>query len=805
MLIQYQSDAQKLFLVVELIPMLSLSSDVIGQHHAQIKALLERLKHVFLNHSEDKLLASVSLAIKHLLQAEHETVKRDAEVVVHEIFQNVLDRIHPLLESDKRLILESRDQYVDRSVTRKTRGSAKEREINDVEYALRVALGRLACMIRQLNPREYFPASILPNIDSDTASTTSRMDTMATALVKLIQRRSKSILHLDAGFYHEDIIKNALMILYLDLLWVTNPIFKATDATTGSDGVSEIDSAKMKVAQDHITAITQSRSCLEESLISVLEMHLRKIRSSSNEETKESEVMGDFVPEEMEEIPLEDEEVANYIRDAQRCAFIIFCDTQCLFTEKLRSSSPPFDALEWAIPKALLLLTRMYFDYEMEMEEPEADQTDAEQIDIMHNTSSEMKAQQLLKAELLAAIGKVTLCNPSNKGQAAAILQYFIDSGTPSVEVVKLFSKQMKTEAPIRYLEIQMTALRRLFGSLLSMREELLGIPPDSEEYDSISEDFVHGIERAESELRDLARKFSQSLGVGKIALPLRAPFYRFLCEGVRFSLEKPEHFVFLESLRPYLSHVELSSTKQLRSYFEQQLQRFDEVPNQDDLLDPAWRYVFDFQSALTITKKGSKKADQAQSVQLINSPSLTDPAASSENYDNIIQDQTQVTDQETDEYAHHGDEVDAETEEDVVMAETMPNQTQLPNGILQEKMIEDEGTTTFVNFDEGYDHNSTKSARSPLRAEYSEELSNRENEESLRQKMRTRSTRTSVNKFEHLSNSRKRSAATKVVERSKRQKTEMSGNSTQDNNNAAAAEDEIDSRRARRLRRAQL
>lgn len=782
--------------------MLSLSSDVIGQYHGHIKDLLERLKHLFLNHSEEKLLASVSLAIRHLFQAEHETVKRDAEVVVHEIFQNVFDKIQPLLESDKKLVQESRDR--DTRASRKTR-STKEREISDVEYALRVALCRLTCMIRHLNPREFLPASTVLDIDSANTSMTSRMQIMSEALVELVYRRSKSILHLDAGFRHADIIKNTLMILYSDLLWVTSPMFKITDAITSSEGDTEIDSGKMRSAQDHIAAVIQSRSCLEDSLISVLEMHLQKIRPNSHEETKESEMADDFIPENMEDIPLEDEEIAKYVRDAQRCAFIIFCDTSCLFTEKLRHSSPPFNALHWPIPKALLLLTQMYFDNEMEMEEPEPDQTDCEQIELMRNKSSELKVQQHLKAELLVAIGKTSLCNPSNKGQAAAILQFFTDNGTPSVEVVKLFSKKVKTEAPIRYLEIQMTALRRLFGTILSMRDELAVIPLDSEEYGTISEEFQQSIERTESELRDLAKKFSQSLGVGKIAPSLRAPFFRFVCEGVRFSLEKHEYFGFLESLRPYLSHMEVSSTKQLRSYLEQQLQRFDEVPNQEDLLDPAWRYVFDFQSALTITKKGPKKVAQAQGVQVINPQIVAEVAASGEKGSgDFDQDQMRTAEQETEEYHALGEVPGIETEEDVDMAESIPTQTHSLNEIHQRKTTEDISTASESKQD--HDQNSAVKQSD----EYAEEASNTDTTESPQKKMRTRSARKPGDRNEQNSNSSKRKAATKVVGQSKRQKTEKVEDLSQDSNEqgigrADAAEEEIDSRRARRLRRAQL
>ncbi|RLN95960.1 hypothetical protein BBJ28_00009767 [Nothophytophthora sp. Chile5] len=617
-------------------------TEVIGHHSSHIKEMLEKLKHAYLVHSDEELLTNLALSITHLLQTEHASLKREAEVIVHELIQETLDKIDDLLEDDARLFETLATGAADtpngkpngknkKKTKARKRKSVKTQEITDVEYGLRISLCRLKCLIRYLNIREYIPleSSSVPQAsdaeDSTTVSnlTLGRMDKLGAALCDLLRRRTRSVAQLDEGFRQVDTLKHSLMIVYSDLLWLTNPIFKnAEDKRTSlsdpanSGGVSgDVDSTGEggldSAVRLQIQKVCLSRATLEEALVSVLEMHLVKAHGTTDGESKESQESNDSQPAaDMEELVFEDDNVSAYVKEAQRFAFVTFCDARCLFVEKFHEATPPYDALEWALPKVLILLTQMHFENEMddaEVEEPEFEDEAGGETPAVAKEKAEAKRlweeKQQRKAELLVALGRVSLCNPNKKHQAAAVLQYFTSNGKTSVEVVKAFGKQVKTEAPVRYLEIQMTALRQLFNAILVWKEDLEAAEATdkpNEEASAEQEELKEKVEINELELKELARRFSQSLGVGKITSSLRAPFLRFLGEGVRFSLEKPTHFEFLEAMRAYLSHLDKSSTAQLRERFTQRLEALSDIPDDGEDLDPRWRVVFDFQAAIT-------------------------------------------------------------------------------------------------------------------------------------------------------------------------------------------------------------
>ncbi|OWZ13407.1 hypothetical protein PHMEG_00013273 [Phytophthora megakarya] len=617
----YQADSDKLALLLQLIPMLTLKSEVIGHHSGLIKELLEKLKHAYLLHSGEELLTSLTLSIAHLVQTEHASLKREAEIIVHELVQDVIDKINHLLEADVKLY----DALaIARHETSKTKGknkrgrktkSAKSKEISDVEYDLRIGLCRLKCLVKYLNIRDHLP----PDLESSRVDVADhpemqqgRMDNLVTAMGELLHRRSKSVSELHEGFRHVDTIKHVLTIVYSDLLWITAPIFKGIEDDKRSVGATSenADAEVDRYVSIQIQKVCRSRSTLEEALVSVLEMHLVRTNQITDEEHKESEKIPDLPSvNSMEPIQFEDEDLTSYVRDAQRFAFLTFCDVRCLFVEKFQDANPPYNALKWELPNVLVLLTHTHFDSEMDDAEQEPEFED----DMMENDPviaeakskaiSEWHEKQQQKAALLVALGRVSLCNPSKKRPAASVMEYLTSNDQASVEVVKAFGKKVKADAPVRYLEIQMIALRELFNNqILFWKQEIEAVEADEDNMDDeIAEQLAELKEKVQNndqKLKELAKRFSQSLGVGKVPSSLRGPFLRFLCEGVRFALEQPNQFEFLQAMRPYLPRMDPSSMVQLHEYFMERLQVLD-VPDDDDNLDQRWRSLFDFQSSI--------------------------------------------------------------------------------------------------------------------------------------------------------------------------------------------------------------
>ncbi|CAI5747200.1 unnamed protein product [Peronospora destructor] len=599
----YQADSDKLSLLLQLIPMLSLKSEVIGHRSSHIKELLEKLKHAFLLHSDEELLSSLSLSVAHLLQTEHASLKREVEAIMHELVQEVIDKIDRLMEADLKLhdtfATNGDDTLIMRSKRpRKTKGRPMTKEISNVEYGLRNALCRLKCLMRYLNVRRYIPPDLSHGVTENNhtfAPNLQRFDRLVVAVGDLMCRRTKLVSKLE-GFRHVDTIRHGLTIIYSDLLWITSPIFKVCveeKKRDFSDNMSEVTGTAVNPSiQVQIRQICQSQSTLEEALISVLEMRLARTNKVADNEDNESETVTELqLMASMEEIEFEDENVASY------------------------DAIAPYNALDWTVPKVLILLTQIHFERVM-------DDAEEEQPEFEDNAISDLKQKQQRKAELLVALGRVSLCNPSKKHQAAAILQYFTSSGEPCVDVVKAFGKQVKTGAPVRYLEIQMTALRQMYSSILVWKQDIEAAEAENDDEKVLeAEDLKEKVESSKQELKELARRFSQSLGVGKIPASLRVPFFRFIREGVRYSLEQPTHFDFLETMRAYLSHLDSSSMAQLRDHFMDQLQTVRNMPDDNEDLDPRWRVVFDFQSSITSASVANGRTSISSEV--LNSPPI--------------------------------------------------------------------------------------------------------------------------------------------------------------------------------------
>ncbi|KAL7689157.1 putative armadillo-like helical, stromalin conservative domain, cohesin subunit Scc3/SA [Plasmopara halstedii] len=611
LLLLYQADPDKLALILELIPMLTLKSEVIGHHSSHAKELLEMLKHAYLLHSNDELLTSLSLAITHLLQTEHSSLKREAEVIVHELIQEIVSKTERYLEADKKLFEKVAIVASDtpKTRTKKAKGrkkkSALTRDISDVDYNLRISLCRIKCLVKYLNIREYLPSVLSESKASGNDHAfepdlkQGRMENFVIALGELLHRRTKSSLGLDEGFRYVDTIKHILTIIYFDLLWTTAPIFKAIEDDNKKKNdfeelaIDEVDS----FIQIQIQKMCQLRSKLEEALLSVLEMHLVKTNEVADEKLKQSE-------ENIDAELVQDDNVISYIKEVQRFAFLTLCDVRCLFVEKFSEATTPYDALEWKLPKALVLLTQMHF--ESEMDEAEEDEPELENEFEVHDSEAahsfrDWQQKQQKKAEMLIALGRVALCNPSKKHQAAAVLQYYTSSGKPSVEVVKEFGKHIKIDAPVRYLEIQMTVLRRMFASILMWKQDVDAAQANNGNRDEVpeQEELKEKLRSTERELKELAKRFSQSFGIGKISSSLRTPFLRFLREGVRYALDRQAQFGFLDIMRAYLSHLDSSGMEQLREYFMERLNTLCDIPVESEELDSRWRALFDFQASI--------------------------------------------------------------------------------------------------------------------------------------------------------------------------------------------------------------
>ncbi|GLE00980.1 hypothetical protein PINS_up009777 [Pythium insidiosum] len=291
LLVRFQSDSEKLSLLVELIPLLTLSTEVAGLQPASVKSLLEKLKNAFMVNSEERLLKPLALSIHHLRKSEHEVIKRESDVIVHEIYQELLDKLEELLADDARIEIEAPTVA---DLPKNRRRSSKKKDIADSEFAVRITLARLACLITHFNAREFAastkltPSSSPSDQDgSDSHRLTevkSQMESVAQNLSKFLHRRSKNVAELNQALLQVDTIRFALLVLYSDVLWQTNAVFRKFSTPN-----AQVVDASSENPESLIQDIIVSRSLLEESLIGILEMHLKKTEMRNDENSDDSE------------------------------------------------------------------------------------------------------------------------------------------------------------------------------------------------------------------------------------------------------------------------------------------------------------------------------------------------------------------------------------------------------------------------------------------------------------------------------------------------------------------------------------
>nr|CCA14325.1 cohesin subunit putative [Albugo laibachii Nc14] len=596
LLILHQSDSEKLILLVQLLLCIPVSIDMDA---STVSGLLQKLRAAYSSHRDEQLLNGIAMAFRHFAHCENEAIKKETDLVVHELFDEIIEKLYAALQEDEKYMAEIESAGSSRNSKKRGRHS----KLLDMEHSLVVSMTRFCCLFKYMNAHIHVTSDSSP-LDSspETASVElgDRVDQVVRDLCKLLNRRSVQIVALEESMRDISCIKQVLMTLYLNLLWLSRPVF---------DTLSSMNEHQISATSNSeylIQRIQHARTILEEALISVLQMHLEKnslptIVSPSGNDVADSIDTLDPI-----EIAM-DGDVGAYVHESQAIAFQIYCDVRCLLVEKFQDLPKPYATLEWVLPKVLILLSQMCFENLME-----ADEIDKEDEAAVRDEGGVGSS----KVDVLISLGKASICNPGSKRQAAAILRYLTGSDDKSLEAVKAFCKYFRTKTPVRFLEIQMTALRQLFTTLLIMQDEL-NLQESGKEEDK--DDLQANITAVDQELKDLAKKLSQALGVGKIAPSLRASFFRFLCEGIRHALEDHRNFGFLECLRPYLVHLDRPSRKQLENYFTQLLERVQDIPEDESAFDSNWRILSDFRSLLDESANKNKKA----SIRQLRSPLL--------------------------------------------------------------------------------------------------------------------------------------------------------------------------------------
>ena len=132
-----------------------------------------------------------------------------------------------------------------------------------------------------------------------------------------------------------------------------------------------------------------------------------------------------------------------------------------------------------------------------------------------------------------------------NRRQAAALVYYVLDDSEVVSEVVRYFLKSLKDSDFVKYLEVQMVALKGMFG-------ELVAKPVQRRLDGDVDQDLQLEEEGLES-VDQLAKKLSMSLGIAKLQDAALAAMVNFFKAGLEFGLSARCNFAFVDCLSPYL------------------------------------------------------------------------------------------------------------------------------------------------------------------------------------------------------------------------------------------------------------
>lgn len=362
--------------------------------------------------------------------------------------------------------------------------SSSSSQEDEVQYQLLISVQRLRCLLKT-----NVAKSLEDLMDGD-----SKTNNPVRIVMQSIGEYFKHLGHQTSSMHAHMIQIESLNVLFLWISWSTQAHLRVSNEESNEPHPTTF-----------VDQLVEDREILFQVFHSIFSL-LNPMEENENEN----------------EMKTDDSDAMDWNVSLQSHALELYCDTRCLFTTQF-AHSIDLSPLVWTPSLPLRNRVDVFFHYTVSAQE------DAE-----HH---------------LTAYAKSCLVNPNQKQEAAQVLEHIVtvhDLHRPESEkIVRQFAKEIKASAPIKYLEMQMTALRRTF------EEEAEG---------------EGNFERTKA----MAKRFSSTLGIGVVAMSLRQPLVRFLSEGMRFGFENPpSHFAFLEVMRSYLSHANVSMKRQLAGQFE--------------------------------------------------------------------------------------------------------------------------------------------------------------------------------------------------------------------------------------------
>jgi hypothetical protein len=241
-----------------------------------------------------------------------------------------------------------------------------------------------------------------------------------------------------------------------------------------------------------------------------------------------------------------------------------------------------------------------------------AEETDGGLADGLKSRTSMAEAEELnslLVNKLLVPLSNSMMFDIENlnRRQAAAVLCYYLDSSPAVQDSVKLLIKNLKDRDVVKYLEVQMVALKGVYTLQVishlrekQQMEEEGEFDEDIETEQEVSNKISEGYETTIS----LAKRLVSTMGVGKLkgdALHATVNFFR---AGIDVCFAQPLHTGFTKIIEQYLRLLPPPNVKIIAEYFECKVEKAEDLAelfeDSDAKGDKELESLLDFRSLLS-------------------------------------------------------------------------------------------------------------------------------------------------------------------------------------------------------------
>ena len=250
--------------------------------------------------------------------------------------------------------------------------------------------------------------------------------------------------------------------------------------------------------------------------------------------------------------------LSSFTVSLQREAFRLAADLRIMFPAKVKAYHD-VAALAYSASQTLLGYMRKVFETEgRRIREVTANSKSAAQTDL---------AVRAFADEILIPLMQVLLADIEhlNRRQAASLVHYIADEHEVISEIVKHFIKRVKEVDYVKYLEIQMVALKGLFAELVGKPSQRRSQLRDDEETNEAEDEQAEAEGREEVDI--FVKKLSASMGIAKLQDEPLAAMVNFFKAGLDFAFSERWNLGFVNCLFPYLRFLPNENLQSVAEY----------------------------------------------------------------------------------------------------------------------------------------------------------------------------------------------------------------------------------------------